>query len=602
MAKINIPPIKGGFNLSQINNAFKRIADELNDKVHYRDNPEGEPNQIKTDVDMNGQRLYNLPKPTEDHEAARYEDFKAVEGSANKAHEQADRAEAEADRAEREADRAFDAAVYGGADNLKVYETLDLATAAAAMLPDGQAVVAPDVDGRLVRYGVENKALFFKSFIGTVLSGESLDVTDEWSDIPEVSADSDLQILDSNAQAQALANRTEYLLKQSSLIDNAVRGSYAMRKGPANTHESVVINHTRNSYCTYDLITLRHSNWQTLRKLYPDGATPENSATTPLGATPMEFAKSKGLRVVVNADGGRAVSGGLRPIGLQISDGVLYQDWIQGETFTEAIVMMDDGSLVQATSSDGVSGGQWVAAGARWSAGFGWTCVLNGEAINLDSKPAPFDGSTISARTVIGQKDDGVILIALVEGRTGVSGITATKCGELMASLGCRIAHVLDGGGSTQCWWGDCYAMPSSDSDYSSERAVPAFLSIDLPVSQYDSGWKFISQAQGITANGAGFAPIAVRQRGASVQIGINAVGSFAADTGVQLSAGVIPPRYSAPNAGLMRVSVSGGAGYGGHVYAVGGVLYVRAGSQALTFVAGNSQWPVKHSGLPAVL
>ena len=140
MAKINIPPIKGGFNLSQINNAFQRITDELNDKVHYRDNPEGEPNQIKTDVDMNGQRLYNLPKPTEDHEAARYEDFKAVEGSANKAHEQADRAEAEADRAEREADRAFDAAVFGGADNLKVYETLALATEAAKTLPDGQVV------------------------------------------------------------------------------------------------------------------------------------------------------------------------------------------------------------------------------------------------------------------------------------------------------------------------------------------------------------------------------------------------------------------------------------------------------------------------------
>lgn len=164
MSKIDLNNITGGFNLSQINNNFQKIEDALNDGALWRDNPEGEPNQIKTAVDMNGQRLYNLPKPTEDHEAARYKDFKAVEGSANKAHEQADRAELEADRAEREADRAFDAAVFGGADNLKIYETLVLATAAAATLQDGQ-IVEIEADeskgGARTRYRVNGANLDF---------------------------------------------------------------------------------------------------------------------------------------------------------------------------------------------------------------------------------------------------------------------------------------------------------------------------------------------------------------------------------------------------------------------------------------------------------
>lgn len=474
---------------------------------------------------------------------------------------------------------------------------LDAVNALAGLSEDQPIKIEADEtrDGRSTLNVKQGGALTFVRYAETALSGNALDAVASWPDVPEIAATPDAQKSASNAQAKALLNRTE-------MLRNATRGSYALKGGAANDAESAIITHTKNSYCTYDLITIKHSRWQTLRKVYPDGATTGNGATTPAGATPMAIAKSKGLRVVINADGGRTVSGGLRPIGLQIADGELYLDWLPGETFPEAIVMMDDGTLVEATATDGITGAQWVAAGARWSAGFGWTCVRDGVAINLDSKPAPFDGATVSARTVIGQKYDGTILIALVEGRTGSYGITGTKCGELMVSLGCRIAHILDGGGSTQCWWSDCYAMPSSDSLFASERAVPAFLTIDLPVSQYDSGWKYINQASGITANGAGFAPIAIRQRGPNIQIGINAVGTFAADTAVKLSEGAIPDRYTPPNAALMRLPVSGGSGYGGSVYYASGALYVRAGTQALAYCAGNSQWPAKHAGLPAVL
>lgn len=70
MSKINIPPIKEGFNLSQINAAFDTVEQHLNEKVLYRNNPAGEPNQMGNDLDMNGKRVYNLPEPTSDNEAA----------------------------------------------------------------------------------------------------------------------------------------------------------------------------------------------------------------------------------------------------------------------------------------------------------------------------------------------------------------------------------------------------------------------------------------------------------------------------------------------------------------------------------------------------
>ncbi len=68
MAKINLSTVTGGFNLSTLNNNFQKIAEELNNKVLYRDNPVGEPNQLENSLDLNGERIYNLPTPTLDHE------------------------------------------------------------------------------------------------------------------------------------------------------------------------------------------------------------------------------------------------------------------------------------------------------------------------------------------------------------------------------------------------------------------------------------------------------------------------------------------------------------------------------------------------------
>lgn len=75
MAKLTLNDVKSGFNLSAINNNFDQIETALNENVLYRNNPEGEPNSVMTDIDMNGQRILNLPRPVLPSEPARLIDI-----------------------------------------------------------------------------------------------------------------------------------------------------------------------------------------------------------------------------------------------------------------------------------------------------------------------------------------------------------------------------------------------------------------------------------------------------------------------------------------------------------------------------------------------
>ena len=64
MAKITIPDIASQFASQEALNArFTQVENELNDKVLYRDNPDGEPNAMAQELDMNTNRIINLPEP-----------------------------------------------------------------------------------------------------------------------------------------------------------------------------------------------------------------------------------------------------------------------------------------------------------------------------------------------------------------------------------------------------------------------------------------------------------------------------------------------------------------------------------------------------------
>lgn len=60
MAKIVLSDTASGYNLAPINNNFSLIEDEFQFNVLYRNNPDGEPNHMEQDLDMNNNNLVNV--------------------------------------------------------------------------------------------------------------------------------------------------------------------------------------------------------------------------------------------------------------------------------------------------------------------------------------------------------------------------------------------------------------------------------------------------------------------------------------------------------------------------------------------------------------
>jgi hypothetical protein len=71
MAKISLPDIAAQFaSAAALNDRFSKIETALNGEVLYRDNPEGEPNEMKNLLDMNFNRIINLPYAASSSEPA----------------------------------------------------------------------------------------------------------------------------------------------------------------------------------------------------------------------------------------------------------------------------------------------------------------------------------------------------------------------------------------------------------------------------------------------------------------------------------------------------------------------------------------------------
>jgi hypothetical protein len=72
--KIELDDTLSGRDLSKIQANFQKVENALNDNVLWRDNIEGEPNQMQDMLDMNGQRIINLSTPLSPNDAARLQD------------------------------------------------------------------------------------------------------------------------------------------------------------------------------------------------------------------------------------------------------------------------------------------------------------------------------------------------------------------------------------------------------------------------------------------------------------------------------------------------------------------------------------------------
>ena len=76
MAKITLNDITTEFRgQAQLNNNFTAIENEFQNKVLYRNNPTGEPNSMQVDLDMNSNRILNLPVPSYPNDPVRLQDL-----------------------------------------------------------------------------------------------------------------------------------------------------------------------------------------------------------------------------------------------------------------------------------------------------------------------------------------------------------------------------------------------------------------------------------------------------------------------------------------------------------------------------------------------
>lgn len=83
MPKITLDNVASGYDLSKVNANFQAIEDELNNRVMYRNNEDGSSEALSQDVDANSKRIYNLPEPLSNSEAARLADVQnALAGGA----------------------------------------------------------------------------------------------------------------------------------------------------------------------------------------------------------------------------------------------------------------------------------------------------------------------------------------------------------------------------------------------------------------------------------------------------------------------------------------------------------------------------------------
>jgi hypothetical protein len=75
MSKVVLPRITSGYNVTKLNDAIDILETTLNEEVLFRVNPAGEINQMENNLDMNGYRILNLPKPICDLEPVRLVDL-----------------------------------------------------------------------------------------------------------------------------------------------------------------------------------------------------------------------------------------------------------------------------------------------------------------------------------------------------------------------------------------------------------------------------------------------------------------------------------------------------------------------------------------------
>lgn len=306
-----------------------------------------------------------------------------------------------------------------------------------------------------------------------------------------------------------------------------------------------------------------------------------------------DFAGKSNSRILLSCDGWtQPVDGKVTLQGLQIIDGKIHRDWASSDSDNNAAaVWMKDGRLKIARSKDGKSAAQWVKEGAVWTASFarGPALVENGQLItNSDTY--------LSARAAIGQRADRSIVLLNLEGISGSYGATLEKSGQIMLEEGCVTAVALDAGGSSQVWYGDAYACPSSDNGFQTGRAIPSAIEIIADIIEtYDTGWIPVATVAGVTAgsDAQGGAAIAYRQTGKQIEMRLDVVAELKTNKEVLITSESIPNRFLNKDYRPARGMASG---FGGAPVPWWSGIYISLLPQKDTpYAYGNAVWYSKN-------
>ena len=163
-----------------------------------------------------------------------------------------------------------------------------------------------------------------------------------------------------------------------------------------------------------------------------------------------EIAESYGAIAATNAGGFRDAGGvgtGGEPDGLVISEGRLKWGSL-GTTY--GIIGIDNNNVLVVGDMTAQAA---LDRGVRDAVSFGPVLVVNGEAVEVNGS-----GSGLNPRTAIGQREDGSILLVVIDGRQVNSlGASYSDVIELMLEYGAVNAANLDGGSSSLMYYNGEY-------------------------------------------------------------------------------------------------------------------------------------------------
>lgn len=294
----------------------------------------------------------------------------------------------------------------------------------------------------------------------------------------------------------------------------------------------------------------------------------------------------------INADNSSGVgSASIKPYGLYISNGEVIADWnTYGNTTRDQVILcLKNGDLVPRYKSDGGTAASYVAEGAVWGFGWGVWCALDGVAQNTG---ANFAGASKSARTIIGQAENGDYIIIVSEGVTDSYGISATECGEVALQYGCVNAFLCDGGGSSQLWIDDFYALPSSDNGFTTERTLCTAMAIDCSMSTYDTGWIDQPLKPEFTKD----SDVGVRYRQVDNRVSLEfSVGGSFTTSAQEVCANNKPLRYMPTNGLVVARGAAGGNGGAPAYWVMTNNVTLATVAGSPSYIAGHASWSTKN-------